>query len=71
MLPQTAHLKALKGSDRLELFAADLLDGASFATPLTGCDACMHVASPFFNKDFGEAEVEMAVKGTLHVTSTC
>ena len=46
---RTAHLTSLPGaSERLTLFAADLLDGAgAFAEAFAGCSVVMHTACPF------------------------
>lgn len=45
--PKNAHLMALDGAgERLRLFKADLLDRASVAPAVAGCDGVFHVASP-------------------------
>lgn len=45
--PKNAHLKALGGArERLRLFKADVLDYASVASAIAGCDGVFHVASP-------------------------
>jgi hypothetical protein len=41
------HLRALEGAgERLRLFEADVLDYASVASAVAGCDGVFHVASP-------------------------
>nr|CAB3468457.1 unnamed protein product [Digitaria exilis] len=45
--PKNAHLMALDGAgERLRLFKADLLDYASVAAAVAGCQGVFHVASP-------------------------
>ena len=64
---RTAHLTSLPGaSERLTLFAADLLDGAgAFAEAFAGCSVVMHTACPFVPlgraKELGE-EVRKATR---------
>lgn len=46
--PAVAALLALPGaSERLQLFAADLLQLGSFDEAVAGCDVVIHTASPF------------------------
>ncbi|HXT09572.1 MAG TPA: NAD-dependent epimerase/dehydratase family protein [Roseiarcus sp.] len=42
-----AALARIPGAERLELIEADLLDAASFERPAQGCDAVLHMASPY------------------------
>jgi nucleoside-diphosphate-sugar epimerase len=55
----------------VELFKADLLDGASFDKPFTKCSALIHTASPFWSSTGGADPEELFVKpakdGTLNV----
>jgi dihydroflavonol-4-reductase len=64
-----AALARLPGAERLELVEADLLDAASFEAPARGCDAVLHMASPYaINvKDPQRDLVDPAVKGTQAV----
>eukprot|EP00051_Salpingoeca_urceolata_P027524 m.481863 g.481863 ORF g.481863 m.481863 type:complete len:347 (+) comp22347_c0_seq1:286-1326(+) len=72
---KTEHLQALPGAaDRLKLFVADLLKPGSFDEAFGGCTACMHTASPFFNRHTDDPEAELlkpAVQGTLTVLEAC
>lgn len=64
-----AALARLPGAERLELVEADLLDAASFEKPAQGCDAVLHMASPYIVnvKDPQRDLVDPAVKGTRAV----
>jgi dihydroflavonol-4-reductase len=61
-----AALARLPGAERLDLVEADLTDAASFTAPAEGCDAVLHIASPYaINvKDPQRDLVDPAVKGT-------
>ena len=64
-----ATLAHLPGAERLELVEADLLNPASFAAPAQGCDAVLHIASPYIvaPKNPQRDLVDPALKGTLAV----
>lgn len=67
-----APLRALPGAkERLELVQADLLTAGSFDAPAQGCDAVLHMASPYVleAKDPQKDLVDPAVKGTENVLS--
>lgn len=66
----TAHPSA---SDKLRIFEADLLKPHSFDDAISGCDAVMHVASPFMLKaaDPYNDVIKPAVDGTLNVLHSC
>src|SRR5579875_1076288 len=66
-----AALAQIPGAERLELVEADLLDAASFEAPAQGCEAVLHIASPYIVdvKDPQRDLVEPAVKGTEAVLS--
>jgi dihydroflavonol-4-reductase len=68
-----AHLRALPGAERLELFEADLLKDAAFDEAARGCSYVMHTASPYAleAKDPQKDLVEPAVKGTRNVLASC
>jgi len=57
----------------VQLFEADLLKEGSFDACFKGCEAVLHVASPFqLNVDNPQKDlVEPAVKGTLNVLEAC
>jgi dihydroflavonol-4-reductase len=61
-----AALARIPGAERLELVEANLLDAASFEKPAQGCDAVLHMASPYAIsvKDPQRDLVDPAVKGT-------
>ncbi|XP_072149580.1 cinnamoyl-CoA reductase 1-like [Setaria viridis] len=69
--PKNAHLMALGGAgERLRLFKADLLDYASVAAAVAGCDGVFHVASPVPAVNPTNPDVEVlapAVTGTQNV----
>ncbi|KAJ1259963.1 hypothetical protein BS78_10G195600 [Paspalum vaginatum] len=69
--PKNAHLMALDGArERLRLLKADLLDYASVAAAVAGCDGVFHVASPVPAVNPPNPDVEVlapAVTGTRHV----
>ncbi len=70
---KTAHLRALEGADRLTLYAADLLADGVFDKAVSGADAVVHSASPFFTQhvqDGYEQLVKPAVEGTQNVLSS-
>jgi dihydroflavonol-4-reductase len=62
-------LPALPGYDRLTLVEAELLSPESFGDAFSGCDAVLHMASPYTleSKDAQKELVDPAVKGTLAV----
>lgn len=66
----TSHPTA---SVHLRVFEADLLVDGSFDAAFTGCDAVMHVASPFNlkAKDPYHDVIKPAVSGTLNVLKSC
>ena len=67
---KTDSLKQLDGADdRLELFAADLMEPAGFVDAFGGCDVVMHVASPYaIDVDDAQRDlVDPALTGTLNV----
>ncbi len=69
-----APLRALPGAkERLELVRADLLTEGSFDAAAQGCDAALHMASPYVldAKDPQKDLVDPAVQGTLSVLSAC
>ena len=61
-----AALARIPGAERLELVEADLLDATSFEKPAQGCDAVLHMASPYAIdvKNPQRDLVDPAVKGT-------
>ena len=61
-----AALARIPGAERLELVEADLNDAASFEAPARGCEAVLHIASPYaINvKDPQRDLVDPAVNGT-------
>ncbi|KAG0515151.1 hypothetical protein BDA96_10G254600 [Sorghum bicolor] len=69
--PKNAHLMALDGAgERLRLFKADLLDRASVAAAVAGCDGVFHVASPVPAVEPTNPDVEImapAVTGTQNM----
>ncbi|OQU76721.1 hypothetical protein SORBI_3010G195450 [Sorghum bicolor] len=69
--PKNAHLMALDGAaERLRLFKADLLDRASVAAAVAGCDGVFHVASPVPAVEPTNPDVDIlapAVTGTQNV----
>ncbi|XP_047074351.1 cinnamoyl-CoA reductase 1-like [Lolium rigidum] len=73
--PKNDHLRALDGAgERLRLFEADVLDYASVASAVAGCDGVFHVASPVPATKSNNPEVELlapAVAGTLNVLRAC
>uniref|UniRef100_A0ACD5UH02 Uncharacterized protein n=1 Tax=Avena sativa TaxID=4498 RepID=A0ACD5UH02_AVESA len=73
--PKNGHLEALAGAgERLSLFKADVLDYASVASAVAGCDGVFHVASPVPAAKTQNPEVEVlapAVKGTQNVLKAC
>ncbi|CAN6177501.1 unnamed protein product [Urochloa humidicola] len=74
--PKHAHLMSLGGAGggRLRLFAADMLDPASVAAAVAGCDGVFHVASPVPTskpKDPERELVDAAVAGTRNVLAAC
>ena len=64
-----AALARLPGAERLELVEADLNDAASFVAPARGCDAVVHMASPYAIQvaDPQRDLVDPAVNGTRAV----
>ncbi len=64
-------LLGLPGAERLELVEADLMSPGSFDAPAQGCDAVLHMASPFIIevKDPQRDLVDPAVNGTRAVLS--
>lgn len=66
----TSHSSA---SDNLHIFEADLLKPHSFEDAISGCDAVMHVASPFMLQapDPYNDVIKPAVDGTLNVLRSC
>ena len=68
-----AHLRAMAGAERLELFAADLLADGAFDEAARGCSHVMHTASPYIleAKDPQKDLVEPAVQGTRNVLASC
>jgi len=58
-----------RADQRLELFAADLMQAGSFADAFIGCDVVIHVASPYVLdvEDPQRDLVDPALKGTLNV----
>lgn len=68
-----AHLRAMPGAERLELFEADLLADGAFDEAARGCSHVMHTASPYVlnAKDPQKDLVEPAVKGTRSVLASC
>jgi len=66
---KTAHLRALPGSERLSLTAANLGQEGSFDETFLGCDWVCHVASPvsYNPKDPIKEIIEPAINGTLNV----
>lgn len=68
-----AHLRALPGAERLELFEADLLTDGAFDEAARGCHYVMHTASPYMLEatDPQRDLVEPAVKGTRSVLVSC
>jgi dihydroflavonol-4-reductase len=63
------RLPALPGYDRLTAVEADLLRPDGFTEAFAGCDAVLHMASPYTleAKDARKELLEPAVQGTLHV----
>lgn len=66
------YLKILsdKYSDKLYLFNADLLEKGSFKEAMQGCEAVIHMASPFVISKVKDAEKELiqpALEGTRNV----
>lgn len=72
-LGATAKIAALKKLGDVKLFAGDLTQPGSFAPAFQGCDAVIHVASPFefWKTDAQQQFFEPAVNGTLNVLETC
>lgn len=71
---KAAFLKSIPGaSERLKVFAGvDLLATGAFEEAMTGCDAVLHTASPFFFSEGTEEKLVVpAVSGTRNVLSTC
>ena len=69
-----AFLTALPGAaERLELVEAQLLEPGSFDTAIAGCDAVLHMASPYVMSvaDAQADLVDPAVKGTINVLQAC
>ena len=64
-----AALAKIPGAARLELVEADLLQDGAFDAPAQGCEAVVHMASPYVIdvKDPHRDLVDPAVKGTLNV----
>ncbi|KAM0918968.1 hypothetical protein ACQ4PT_008406 [Festuca glaucescens] len=73
--PKNGHLTALDvAGERLRLFKADVLDYASVAHAVAGCDGVFHVASPVPAAQTQNPEVEVlapAVTGTQNVLKAC
>jgi nucleoside-diphosphate-sugar epimerase len=58
--PKNAHLKQLDGAaDRLRLFKDDVLDRATLATAVEGCEGVFHVASPVPTDKIVDPEVSI------------
>lgn len=70
---ELAHLRALPGAERLDLFAADLLADGAFDEAARGVTHVLHTASPYVldAKDPQRDLVEPAVKGTRSVLASC
>eukprot|EP00040_Diaphanoeca_grandis_P002940 m.23176 g.23176 ORF g.23176 m.23176 type:complete len:319 (+) comp14101_c0_seq1:71-1027(+) len=69
-LKKVAHLKALPNADtNLELVKADLTVASDFITPIKGCDAVIHTATPvIFGAKDGKASIyDPALAGTKAV----
>jgi dihydroflavonol-4-reductase len=62
-------LPSLPGFDRMTVVEADLLDAAGFRDAFAGCEAVLHMASPYTleSKNAQTELVDPAVKGTLAV----
>uniref|UniRef100_A0A6N2L7F9 NAD-dependent epimerase/dehydratase domain-containing protein n=1 Tax=Salix viminalis TaxID=40686 RepID=A0A6N2L7F9_SALVM len=63
------------GSERLQIFYADLSDPSGFAAAIKGCIGVFHVATPL-PLDFGKGEpeevvIERAINGTLGILRAC
>ncbi|KAJ6710006.1 VESTITONE REDUCTASE-LIKE [Salix koriyanagi] len=63
------------GSERLQIFYADLSEPNGFAAAIKGCIGVFHVASPI-PLDFGKGEpeevvIERAINGTLGILRAC
>ncbi|KAL6603815.1 hypothetical protein ACP70R_044176 [Stipagrostis hirtigluma subsp. patula] len=68
--PKNAHLMALDGAgERLRLLKADMLDHATVAAAVAGCDGVFHVASPvpFTDPTDPDEVLAPAVTGTQNV----
>ncbi|OEL32200.1 Tetraketide alpha-pyrone reductase 1 [Dichanthelium oligosanthes] len=69
--PKNAHLMTMDGAgERLRLFKADMLDPASVAAAVAGCEGVFHVASPVPAVNPTNPDVEIlapAVTGTQNV----
>ena len=71
---KAAFLHSIPGADtRLKIFSGvDLLTSGSYEEAMTGCEAVLHTASPFFFAGQTEANlVPPAVEGTRNVLTTC
>jgi dihydroflavonol-4-reductase len=68
-----AHLKALPGSERLELVEGDLLDADVWDAVVKGAEVVLHTASPYAldAKDPQKDLVEPALRGTENVLRAC
>jgi dihydroflavonol-4-reductase len=66
---QETRIAAMPGADRLTVLEADLLRPGDFPSAFAGCEAVLHMASPYTleAKDALKELVDPAVKGTLNV----
>jgi len=73
--PKNAHLLQLDGAaENLRLFKADVLDRATLAAAVEGCEGVFHLASPVPVAKLVDPESEVlapAVKGTLNILEAC
>eukprot|EP00041_Stephanoeca_diplocostata_P007880 m.113330 g.113330 ORF g.113330 m.113330 type:complete len:342 (-) comp17076_c0_seq1:413-1438(-) len=68
------YLKKLEGAaERLKIFSGcDLLTPGSFDAAISGCDAVLHTASPFYSQGGSEDNLVVpATEGTRNVLATC
>ena len=63
------------GSERLQVFYADLSEPDSFDAAIKGCTGVFHVATPlpqdFGNGEAGEVVIQGAADGTLGILKAC